>query len=166
MVDVRVICAIGKLGQLGLNGRLPWEGNPESEYKADVRRFFALTRGHVVIAGPRTIASFPDWARSDRSNTVQPSCFCESIKAAQATSWASSELKACSSPSCGFSGVNRFFGGAASHTAHATARHGRSFLLRMSGDRRLDGDDQTRDRRGVLEGRADNLGRIASFTCQ
>jgi dihydromethanopterin reductase len=81
MVDVRVICAI--LGQLGLSGRLPWESNPESEYKADVRRFFALTRGHVVIAGPRTIASFPDWARSDRSNTVQPSCFCESIKAAQ-----------------------------------------------------------------------------------
>ena len=60
MVDVRVICAIGKQGQLGLNGRLPWEGNPGTEYKADVQRFFALTRGHVVIAGPRTIASFPD----------------------------------------------------------------------------------------------------------
>jgi hypothetical protein len=56
MVDVRVICAIGKQGQLGLNGRLPWEGNPGTEYKADVQRFFALTRGHVVIAGPRTIA--------------------------------------------------------------------------------------------------------------
>jgi dihydromethanopterin reductase len=26
-----------------------------------------LTRGHVVIAGPRTIASFPDWARSERT---------------------------------------------------------------------------------------------------
>jgi dihydromethanopterin reductase len=64
MVDVRVICAIGKQGQLGLNGRLPWEGNPGTEYKADVQRFFALTRGHVVIAGPRTIASFPDRARS------------------------------------------------------------------------------------------------------
>ena len=67
MVDVRVICAIGKQGQLGLNGRLPWEGNPGTEYKADVQRFFALTRGHVVIAGPRTIASFPDWARSERT---------------------------------------------------------------------------------------------------
>src|SRR5262249_19474183 len=67
MVDVRVICAIGKRGQLGLNGRLPWEGYPGTEYKADVQRFFALTRGHVVIAGPRTIASFPDWARSDRT---------------------------------------------------------------------------------------------------
>jgi dihydromethanopterin reductase len=63
MADVRVICAIGKRGQLGLNGRLPWEGNAGAEYKADVARFFALTRGHVLIAGPRTIASFPDWAR-------------------------------------------------------------------------------------------------------
>ena len=67
MVDVRVICAIGKHGQLGLNGRLPWEGNPGTDYKADVQQFFALTRGHVVIAGPRTIASFPDWARSERT---------------------------------------------------------------------------------------------------
>jgi dihydromethanopterin reductase len=63
MADIRVICAIGKRGQLGLNGRLPWEGNPGAEYKADVARFFALTRGHVLIAGPLTIASFPDWAR-------------------------------------------------------------------------------------------------------
>ena len=30
----------------------------------------------------------------------------------------------------------------------------------MFGDRRLGGDDQSRDRRGVLEGRADDLGRI------
>ncbi len=63
MVDVRVICAIGKRGQLGLNGRLPWEGNRGAEYRADVARFFSLTLGHVLIAGPRTIASFPDWAR-------------------------------------------------------------------------------------------------------
>ena len=63
MADVRVICAIGKRGQLGLNGRLPWEGNAGAEYKADVARFFALTQGHVLVAGPRTIASFPDWAR-------------------------------------------------------------------------------------------------------
>lgn len=64
MADIRVICAIGKRGQLGLNGQLPWEGNPGPEYKADVVRFFELTRGHVLIAGPRTIASFPDWAWS------------------------------------------------------------------------------------------------------
>ncbi|ACK51563.1 dihydrofolate reductase [Methylocella silvestris BL2] len=67
MADVRVICAIGRRGQLGLDGRLPWEGNPGREYKADVARFFDLTRGHVLIAGPRTIASFPDWARPERT---------------------------------------------------------------------------------------------------
>jgi dihydromethanopterin reductase len=64
MTEVRVICAIGKRGQLGLNGRLPWEGSPGAEYRADVERFFALTRGHVLIAGPKTIGSFPDWAFS------------------------------------------------------------------------------------------------------
>ena len=67
MFDVRVICAIGKHGQLGLNGRMPWEGNSGVAYKADVQRFFALTKGHVVIAGPRTVVSFPDWARHDRT---------------------------------------------------------------------------------------------------
>ena len=39
-------------GQLGLNGRLPWEGNKGREYVADVARFFDMTRGHVIIAGP------------------------------------------------------------------------------------------------------------------
>jgi dihydromethanopterin reductase len=67
MVDVRVICAIGKRGQLGLNGRMPWEGNTDEVYKADVQRFLAMTKGHVVIAGPQTFASFPDWARRDRT---------------------------------------------------------------------------------------------------
>ncbi|MBC8130675.1 MAG: diacylglycerol kinase, partial [Rhizobiaceae bacterium] len=28
MADIRVICAIGQSGQLGLHGELPWEGNP------------------------------------------------------------------------------------------------------------------------------------------
>ena len=70
MGDVRVICAIGQRGQLGLNGVLPWEGNPGREYKADVARFFHLTKGHVLIAGPRTIASIPDWARPDRTLVV------------------------------------------------------------------------------------------------
>jgi dihydromethanopterin reductase len=70
MGDVRVICAIGQRGQLGFSGSLPWEGNPGREYKADVARFFDLTRGHVLIAGPRTIASFPEWARSGRTLVV------------------------------------------------------------------------------------------------
>src|SRR3984893_5478872 len=47
------------------------------------------------------------------------------------------------------------------HPAHAAALgERRSFLLRMFGDRRLGDDDQTRDRRGVLERRAHDLGRI------
>jgi dihydromethanopterin reductase len=67
MADVRVMCAIGKRGQLGLGGRLPWEGNRGAEYRADVERFFDLTRGHVIVAGPVTAASFPSWALADRT---------------------------------------------------------------------------------------------------
>jgi dihydromethanopterin reductase len=70
MGDVRVICAIGQRGQLGLRGGLPWEGDPRPEFKADVARFFQLTKGHVLIAGPRTIASIPAWARPERTLVV------------------------------------------------------------------------------------------------
>lgn len=66
MADVRSICAIGRRGQLGLNGRMPWEGNPDREYREDVARFFQVTRGHVIAAGPRTAASIPAYAREDR----------------------------------------------------------------------------------------------------
>jgi len=61
-VEVRAMCAIGLRGQLGLNGRLPWEGNKGWEFQADVARFFDLTSGHVLIAGPRTVASIPPLA--------------------------------------------------------------------------------------------------------
>ncbi|HVJ78442.1 MAG TPA: diacylglycerol kinase [Hyphomicrobium sp.] len=67
---VRVICAIGQSGQLGLNGVLPWEGNPGHEYVADVARFFDITRGHVLLAGPKTIASVPKFAFADRTIDV------------------------------------------------------------------------------------------------
>ena len=67
MTYVRAMCAIGQRGQLGLRGRLPWEGNRDPEYVADVARFFDMTRGHVLIAGPKTAASVPDWARADRT---------------------------------------------------------------------------------------------------
>jgi dihydromethanopterin reductase len=67
MSDVRCICAIGQRGQLGLNGRLPWEGSTERPYVEDVERFFELTRGHVLIAGPATANSVPDWARLERT---------------------------------------------------------------------------------------------------
>ena len=67
MSDVRCICAIGQRGQLGLNGRLPWEGSTDRADVEDVERLFELTRGHVVIAGPATINSVPDWARAERT---------------------------------------------------------------------------------------------------
>jgi dihydromethanopterin reductase len=50
-----------------LNGRLPWEGNKGREYVADVARFFDMTRGHVLIAGPATIASVPRFAYENRT---------------------------------------------------------------------------------------------------
>jgi dihydromethanopterin reductase len=67
MPYVRAMCAIGKRGQLGLHGGLPWEGEKGSEYREDVERFWALTRGHVIILGPRTKASVPDFAYRDRT---------------------------------------------------------------------------------------------------
>ena len=57
-MDVRSMCAIGARGQLGLNGMLPWEGDCRPEFVADVARFFDMTRGHVLIAGPKTIAGY------------------------------------------------------------------------------------------------------------
>ncbi len=67
MADIRVICAIGQRGQLGLKGRLPWEGNTGADYVADVARFFELSRGHVLLVGPRTYASIPDFAFAERT---------------------------------------------------------------------------------------------------
>ncbi|MBO0661775.1 dihydrofolate reductase [Jiella sp. MQZ9-1] len=67
MTDVRVICAIGRSGQLGLQGGMPWEGRQERAFIEDVERFFEITRGHVLIAGPKTVASFPDFAHDERT---------------------------------------------------------------------------------------------------
>ena len=67
MADVRAMCAIGLRGQLGLDGRLPWEGNKGREFMEDVARFFDVTRGHVIVAGPATIASIPAFAYEDRT---------------------------------------------------------------------------------------------------
>jgi len=67
MAYVRAMCAIGQRGQLGLGGKLPWEGDRRPEFTADVRRFWTETQGHVLIAGPRTYASIPDFARRERT---------------------------------------------------------------------------------------------------
>ena len=53
MSDVRAMCAIGQRGQLGLRGRLPWEGAQGREFVADVERFFEHTRGHALIRRAR-----------------------------------------------------------------------------------------------------------------
>ena len=66
-MDVRAMCAIGRRGQLGLQGRLPWEGATGAEYRADVERFWEMTRGHVLLAGPATLRSIPAFAHADRT---------------------------------------------------------------------------------------------------
>lgn len=67
MAEVRAMCAIGQHGQLGLNGRMPWEGAAEPEYVADVQRFWEQTAGHVLLAGPRTRNSIPGFAYRTRT---------------------------------------------------------------------------------------------------
>ena len=67
MPTVRAMCAIGRRGQLGLGGTMPWEGTREREYVADVERFFDMTRGHVLVMGPRTYKSVPRFAFEDRT---------------------------------------------------------------------------------------------------
>lgn len=66
MAEVRAMCAIGLRGQLGLEGGMPWEGRHEPVFGADVARFFAATFGHVLLVGPRTRHSIPQWAFADR----------------------------------------------------------------------------------------------------
>ena len=67
MPIVRAMCAIGQRGQLGLHGQLPWQGHQDREFIADVERFFDLTQGHVIAAGPATAASIPEFARASRT---------------------------------------------------------------------------------------------------
>jgi dihydromethanopterin reductase len=67
VMDVRAMCAIGLRGQLGLKGRLPWQGASERVYRADVERFWQLTEGHVLLVGPTTMASIPKFAFAERT---------------------------------------------------------------------------------------------------
>jgi dihydromethanopterin reductase len=66
MPDVRAVIAIGMQGQFGLHGKLPWEGNRDKAFVEDVERFFELTRGHVIILGPKTFSAVPKWAFKER----------------------------------------------------------------------------------------------------
>jgi dihydromethanopterin reductase len=67
MSYIRAMCAIGQRGQLGLRGVLPWEGAKDPEYVADVQRFWDMTRGHVILMGPRTKSSVPPFAYAERT---------------------------------------------------------------------------------------------------
>jgi dihydromethanopterin reductase len=67
MPYIRAMCAIGRRGQLGLRGRLPWEGDRRPEFIADVERFWDMTRGHVILMGPRTKSSVPRFAYAERT---------------------------------------------------------------------------------------------------
>lgn len=67
MAQVRAMCAIGSRGQLGLRGRLPWQGERGPEFREDVRRFWVATLGHVLVAGPRTTKSIPKEAYANRT---------------------------------------------------------------------------------------------------
>ncbi len=67
MSDVRVMMAIGLRGQFGLRGKLPWEGDKRQEFRADVARFWDLTRGHVLLLGPKTYESVPNFAFAERT---------------------------------------------------------------------------------------------------
>lgn len=50
---VIAICAIGKSGQMGLAGGLPWHD------PADLTRFKQITRGHILICGYNTAKTLP-----------------------------------------------------------------------------------------------------------
>lgn len=63
---IRSVCAVGMSGQMGLRGRLPWEGTRDPIFVDDAARFFELTRGHVLMAGPKTVESIPAEAFTDR----------------------------------------------------------------------------------------------------
>ena len=77
MPEIRAMCAIGRRGQLGLNGRMPWEGAKGPGYTADIQRFLERTRGHVILLGPRTYRSVAAFAHDDSTvvairSTEQP----------------------------------------------------------------------------------------------
>ena len=74
MADVRAMCAIGRRGQLGLNGGLPWEGNKGREFVADVARFFdadARPRDHGRAEDRRIHPGFCAAATEPSSRSVR-----------------------------------------------------------------------------------------------
>lgn len=50
MTEIILIAAVGKSGQLGLNGGLPWG----ADFKEDRLRFRNETAGHIIVFGYKT----------------------------------------------------------------------------------------------------------------
>ncbi len=52
--DIRLLAAVGRSGQIGLDNGLPWHN------KSDLKWFKELTMGHVLVAGYNTYQSLPN----------------------------------------------------------------------------------------------------------
>lgn len=52
---ISFVAAIGKNHEMGLQGHLPWRG-----MKADLARYYALTRGKHIVMGGRTFQEYQD----------------------------------------------------------------------------------------------------------
>lgn len=63
---VRAMCATGMRGQMGLGGRMPWEGSQDPVFAADAERFWRETEWAVLLVGPKTHASIPPEAHRGR----------------------------------------------------------------------------------------------------
>lgn len=61
---ITIISAIAENGAIGLNGKLLYW------LPADLRRFKALTTGHIIIMGRKTFESLPKGALPNRRNVV------------------------------------------------------------------------------------------------
>lgn len=60
---VRIIAAIGRSGQIGLNGGLPWEKDIllQDMMKVDLEHFKKVTMGDVLLMGARTVNARKLW---------------------------------------------------------------------------------------------------------
>lgn len=66
---VHLIAAVGMSGQIGLNGKLPWQDDPaHKQWMAqDLAMFGAMTAGGCLIMGVKTLESLPStWEPGNR----------------------------------------------------------------------------------------------------
>lgn len=63
-MDIVIIAAISRNHIIGRNGTIPWH------YRADMRHFRKVTRGHPVIMGRKTFDTLPSRPLPGRPNVV------------------------------------------------------------------------------------------------